>query len=295
MKNYSILLSLILFILFATCFTTTTARKPVVIMHGILSDANSMKALKHLIEKQHPDTTVHLIDIMDDLASVWNDMWTQAKAFKKQIQKLGLHQEKGGFHLIAHSQGGMISRAYMQTEPNHNVDTYIGLSNPLNGQYGDTSYLKYLFPHFIASELYHIFYTNEGQDHISIANYWKDPSHIPLYLKDSVFLPVLNNATANPSAQEWKENFLKLKKMVLIGGPQDGVITPWQSAHFGFFDKNMDIVSYQQQDLYKRDTFGLRTLDQRGGLDVYSIPGVKHVHWTRNQTVVFNYVVPYLS
>lgn len=30
-------------------------------------------------------------------------------------------------------------------------------------------------------------------------------------------------------AAEWKKNFLKIKKLVLIGGPDDGVITPWQS------------------------------------------------------------------
>lgn len=31
------------------------------------------------------------------------------------------------------------------------------------------------------------------------------------------------------SISEWKKNFLKIKKLVLIGGPDDGVITPWQS------------------------------------------------------------------
>ncbi|TSN03394.1 Lysosomal thioesterase PPT2-A [Bagarius yarrelli] len=29
---------------------------------------------------------------------------------------------------------------------------------------------------------------------------------------------------------EWRENFLAIKKLVLIGGPDDGVITPWQSS-----------------------------------------------------------------
>ena len=28
---------------------------------------------------------------------------------------------------------------------------------------------------------------------------------------------------------EYKTNFLKLQQLVLIGGPDDGVITPWQS------------------------------------------------------------------
>ena len=30
---------------------------------------------------------------------------------------------------------------------------------------------------------------------------------------------------------EYKTNFLKLQKLVLIGGPDDGVITPWQSRY----------------------------------------------------------------
>lgn len=28
-----------------------------------------------------------------------------------------------------------------------------------------------------------------------------------------------------------KENFLRLKKMILVGGKDDGVITPWQSRY----------------------------------------------------------------
>jgi len=28
-----------------------------------------------------------------------------------------------------------------------------------------------------------------------------------------------------------KENFLRLKNMVLVGGKDDGVITPWQSRY----------------------------------------------------------------
>lgn len=31
------------------------------------------------------------------------------------------------------------------------------------------------------------------------------------------------------TSSEWRRNFLGIKKLVLIGGPDDGVITPWQS------------------------------------------------------------------
>ena len=35
-----------------------------------------------------------------------------------------------------------------------------------------------------------------------------------------------------PFFLEFKNNFLRLKKLVLVGGPDDGVITPWQSRYF---------------------------------------------------------------
>lgn len=34
-----------------------------------------------------------------------------------------------------------------------------------------------------------------------------------------------------PTSVVWRENFLRIKRLVLIGGPDDGVITPWQSRY----------------------------------------------------------------
>lgn len=36
---------------------------------------------------------------------------------------------------------------------------------------------------------------------------------------------------------DYKKNFLRLSRIVLIGGPDDGVITPWESRYniFVFF------------------------------------------------------------
>lgn len=33
------------------------------------------------------------------------------------------------------------------------------------------------------------------------------------------------------SSESYKSGFTKLKKLVLVGGPDDGVITPWQSRY----------------------------------------------------------------
>lgn len=52
-----------------------------------------------------------------------------------------------------------------------------------------------------------------------------DPHHLDEYRKRCNFLPKLEV----PEDKSYRENFLKIKDLVLIGGPDDGVITPWQS------------------------------------------------------------------
>jgi palmitoyl-protein thioesterase len=48
-------------------------------------------------------------------------------------------------------------------------------------------------------------------------------------LQKNIFLPLLNNQTYNPYSEGNKTGITRLKKLVAIGGPDDGVITPWQS------------------------------------------------------------------
>lgn len=54
-----------------------------------------------------------------------------------------------------------------------------------------------------------------------------DPDHLDEYLKECVFLPKLNL----PSDPSYKENFMAIQDLVLVGGPNDGVISPWQSRY----------------------------------------------------------------
>ena len=46
---------------------------------------------------------------------------------------------------------------------------------------------------------------------------------------------------------EYRDNFLRLEKFVMIGGPNDTVITPWQSAHLGFYDQNEVVQPFEKQ------------------------------------------------
>jgi palmitoyl-protein thioesterase len=129
-----------------------------------------------------------------------------------------------------------------------------------------------------------------AQSVTSIDNFLRlvpDPFHQDVYLQKNIFLPLLNNQTYNPYSEGNKTGITRLKKLVAIGGPDDGVITPWQSSHFGFYKTGSDteIVDTKDQETYLTDSIGLRTLDEHGDFIVYNINGVHHTHWHQNKTV----------
>ncbi|XP_048376207.1 lysosomal thioesterase PPT2 isoform X3 [Stegostoma tigrinum] len=218
--------------------------KPVIVVHGLFDSPGDFKLFQGFINETHPGTNVTVIDLFDHTQSL-KSLWSQVDGFKAAIYPI-MQNAANGVHMICYSQGGLICRGILSTMPDHNVDTLISLSSPQLGQYGDTNYLKWLFPNYVKSNLYHFCYTQIGQC-FSICNYWNDPHHHKLYLNSSNYLAFLNNERENPNATEWKKNFLRIKKLVLIGGPDDGVITPWQSSQFGFYDEHETVIDMRQQ------------------------------------------------
>lgn len=81
----------------------------------------------------------------------------------------------------------------------------------------------------------------------------------------------------------------------IFSGPDDDVITPWQSAHFGFYDKNLTVVPMKSRTIYQEDAIGLRSLDETGKLKIVTVPHVKHVAWHLNKTLIDEVVVPHLD
>lgn len=92
-------------------------------------------------------------------------------------------------------------------------------------------FLHLVFPGIALKTAFEIFYSRVGQ-HTSVGNYWNDPHHQALYYNYSQFLPYVNNELTSTRSKDFKLGLTKLNKMVLIGGPNDDVITPWQSRYF---------------------------------------------------------------
>ncbi|XP_060936949.1 lysosomal thioesterase PPT2-A-like [Limanda limanda] len=226
--------------------------KPVVIVHGIFDGPKQFKTLSLFISKVHPGTEVSVIDLYNNVASL-KPMWRQVQDFRKAIESI-MSRAPDGIHLLCFSQGGLICRAVLSTTPDHNVHTFISLSSPQAGQYGD-------------------------------------PHHRPQYLQSNNFLPMLNGDRPHSDLKAWRKNFLRIKKLVLIGGPDDGVITP----QFGFYDSDEHVVEMRKQEFYRNDTFGLKTLDARGAVSTCVQSGVKHVYWHNNITVFRNCIEKWLT
>lgn len=169
--------------------------------------------------------------------------------------------------VLGFSQGGLVARALIESSNKHNVHTFISLSSPQGGQYGGMlckqifysstpvsrksisninrmptmcaccvhadDFLRIYFPGYVKETAWRFLYSRPGQL-TSVGNYWRDPHHLDSFLNYSTFLPEVNNEIVTPDTMKFKRNFLKLQRLVLIGGPDDGVISPWQSRYASF-------------------------------------------------------------
>ncbi|CAG5135663.1 unnamed protein product [Candidula unifasciata] len=268
--------------------------KHVVFMHGLFSGAVEFTHFNDLIQNYHPGTPTTLVNSFASMDSLTR-LTKQVETIAALLAPVLTNKSSDGTILICYSQGGLICRGLLALVQ-HNVDTFISLSSPLAGQYGDTEYLKVLFPKYVKKHMYKLFYTSIGQQ-LSIANYWNDPHQQALYEKFSDFLAILNNQsrTASANSHEYRNNFLRLKNLVLVGGPDDEVISPWQSSQFGMYNTTERVLPMEQQKWYQNDAFGLKNLNERGAVHMHVFPGIRHNSWPHDENVFTTCIKPWLT
>lgn len=57
----------------------------------------------------------------------------------------------------------------------------------------------------------------------------------------------------------------------------------------------MTVINLTERDIYTNDTIGLKTLKKQGKLKIITVPGVNHFMWHLNESLVENYMLPYLD
>lgn len=171
----------------------------------------------------------------------------------------------------------------------------------------------------MAQTAYQLFYSYVGQ-HTSVGNYWNDPHQQDLYFQYSSFLPYINNELSSVNSTKFRDGMLKLNLAVFIGGPSDGVITPWESrsvirsifcsisvrtenvkvesncfSHFGYFDEDDNVVPMHKRSIYRNDSIGLKTLEDQGKLKILTFRNVRHKEWHLNVDIINEAIIPYLD
>ncbi|XP_053673278.1 lysosomal thioesterase PPT2 homolog [Anopheles nili] len=269
----------------------TLAYRPVFIYHGILTGADSMEHLVDRIEEIHPGTVVYNFERFGGWSSLEN-AWHQVLEAHGYLRAV-CEEHPDGINMIGYSQGGLLGRAVLQTYPGHCVKTFISLSSPQAGQFGD-DFLHLIFPSLVARTAYQLFYTYVGQ-HTSVGNYWNDPHHQDLFEEYSIFLPYVNNHIFSTNSTQFRDTMMRLDRLVLIGGPDDGVITPWESSHFSFYNESYAVIPLQESTIYTEDLIGLKTLGESGRLHVIAKENVHHYQWHRSNSVIDGVIMPYLD
>ena len=290
-----------LVLLLVLCGGLTSAEGPkvgILHMHGLNEhfDIPDHVNFKNYIEEQS-GIPVHLIDTFNGLSSL-TPLEKQVPVILKKVKEISSQYD----HVIAvgYSQGGIIWRALIEEWDDHNVHTFISLASPQHGIAGAPPLLKKMVPlvdNLSRTPTFFLFvYSIVGQN-LAPLNYYFDPYHYRLYLLFCNFFPRLNNekGTASEKARR-KENFLRLRKMVLVGGPDEDALRPWQSAQFGYYSKRgnraEEVIPMEETRLYTEDLFGLKTLDRRGGVVKCTVEGLDHSQFRDDERVMGECVLP---
>lgn len=241
---------------------------PVVLVHGIFSDTDDMRPIEAMIEKYMPGTYVKNVQIgLGKITSFWN-MYTQGEWLSAEIQSDP--ELANGFNIIAHSQGGLVARYYVERYNEPKVHNLITWGTPHMGVYGTpgTYDNRFIWLNYIETIVYQLMYMGVMQNFTSFSNYWRDTMHYDLYLSNCQFLPCLNNEKDHSLAAHFKRHICDLQNMVCVMSPQDTIVEPVESCHFGFYriGTNYEIESLQDSAWYKNDNLGLKTLSESGRL-----------------------------
>jgi len=253
--------------------------RPVVLMHGIFSCASALNETLSWIVQDFPGIYVNNVEIGDGFFdSVFMDINEQVDSFAQTVAsdpKL-----RNGFNLLCHSQGCLVSRAFIERYNYPPVHNFISWAGPHQGVYG-VPYFNELCPDDICPWLNFVvdlleegeWVDTEFQRTISFAAYWKDPFEYSTYIISNIFLADINNEREDKNIT-YKKNMESLNSVLLLYSEIDDIVIPNHSPWFWFYANNSDsvLVPFNQSATYEDDFIGLQTLYKEGKIEFVGVP-----------------------
>jgi palmitoyl-protein thioesterase len=250
-----------------------TAERPIVLMHGIESNAGNMVELADWVGVTFNRTVVN-VELGDgDSYSTDTPMWEQIDAFNDVIGNNTALRE--GFDFIGISQGGLIGRGYVSRYNSPPISNLITLVSPHGGVYDKN--LGFID-----------FYSLIAQSTLSFAGYWRDPTEPIKYHLFSSFLPIVNGE------KPLKRNkYLQtLTNFAMVFSPNDEIIKPPSSGIFDTFAEDLSVLLLENNPMYTEDWIGLKVLNETGRLHTHQ---TNCTHVEHRMQVCFSQLYPILA
>lgn len=253
---------------FTTNQVNFTTNIPIVLLHGVASDAENTQELANWLKSTF-NRQVFNIELGNGIDTSLTPMSIQLELLCKTIYDT--KELESGFDFIGMSQGGLLARGYVEYCNKYIVLNLITLVSPHGG-------IFYKSPIFNFVKIY----SPEMQKKYSFTNYWRNPIDYKLYLDNSTYLAQLNNEKSINN--ENKKNIESLKNFVMIFSPFDTIVIPPQSGIFSLLDSELDIIPVFDTELYKQDWLGLQKLDKENKLHLYK---TNCTHMEHRQPICF--------
>jgi palmitoyl-protein thioesterase len=128
--------------------------------------------------------------------------------------------------------------------------------------------------------LYKAAYTPFVQEHLTQANYFRDPIHLDDYYANDKFLADINNEDGSVNA-DYATNLISLEKMVLIKASEDSMVWPNDSEWYGYFQDGSQTEKWDTTETpwYQDNRFGLQTMMDNNQVD-FDITEGDHLEFT---------------
>eukprot|EP00392_Amoebophrya_sp_AT5.2_P016272 g16532.t1 len=225
-----------------------------------MGDSGSNPGMRGLCAETARKYNVYVLclDVADGVASVTTKMDDQLLAFVQVVQKDA--KLKNGFNLMGNSQGGLLSRAYIERWNNPPVRRFVSLDGTQHGIATCPTSLSWACPLFTRV-------LNPYSTPLVFSDYWRDPSDKAKFLAESRFLADVGNDRAAKNAT-YAANMRSLDGYVMIEATRDSMVHPHESESHGFYawGEPTKVETMTETQAYQEDWIGLRTLHEANKL-----------------------------
>ena len=217
-------------------------------------------------------------------------------------EKIKAHEVFGSspFNLVGFSQGELLARYIIEDcdlPEGVFVNRYMSVGGPNQGVQRSPHCMSTafwcLFLDFIEE---HLSMLGLAQKHIAPASYWRSNESgekYETYLRDSEFLPYLNNEKQHDKYEQYRDRFRSLSGVMFVRFQNDTMVFPGPGELFQDRDSTTgEILTLNATKIWLDDSLGLQELNETGKVNFATVRSADHLHITTTNMQLF--MVPWL-